>query len=104
MNEDYAKPFEKKDITFPRLLERSTISREYKKFDTQKDYNYRKAHKINIDNYKRNPLKIVQNEFLRNLKNYDYIGQISNKLKEIFGMDKVNNASKKTIYTYICIL
>ena len=71
-----------------RLLERSpsTISREYKKFGAQEDYNYRDAHKITIDNYKRNPLKIVQNEFLRNLKNYDYIGQISNKLKEIFGM------------------
>ena len=42
-----------------RLLERSTISRECKKFDTQEDYNYKKAHKITIDNYKRNPLKIV---------------------------------------------
>ena len=39
MNEDYAKSFEKKDTTFPRLLERSTISREYKKFGTQEDYN-----------------------------------------------------------------
>ena len=35
-----------------RFLERSTISRKYKKFSTQEDYNYRKVHKITIDNYK----------------------------------------------------
>ena len=35
------------------------------------------------------------------MKNYDYIGQISNKLKEIF--DKGNNVSKETIYTYIYV-
>ena len=58
-----------------------------------------KFNKITVDNYKQNPLKIVQNEFLRNLKNYDYIGQISNKLKEIF--DKGNNVSKETIYIYV---
>ena len=46
-----------------KLLERSpqaisrTISREYKKFSTQKGYNYTEAHKITVDNYKRNPLK-----------------------------------------------
>ena len=57
-----------KGNNFPKLLERSTISRECKKFSTQKDYNYRKIYKITVDNYKRNPLKIVQNEFLRNLK------------------------------------
>ena len=33
------------------------------------------------------------------MKNYDYIGQISNKLKEIF--DKGNNVSKETIYIYV---
>ena len=35
------------------------------------------------------------------MKNYDYIGQISNKLKDIF--DKGNNVSKETIYTYIYV-
>ena len=84
-----------------RLLERSTISREYKKFGAQEDYNYRKAHKITVDNYKRNPFKITQNDFLRNLKNYDYIGQISNELKETFGVNKELNVSKETIYIYI---
>ena len=50
-----------------RLLECSpqAISREYQKFSTQKGYNYRKSHKITVDNYKRNPLKIVRNDFLR---------------------------------------
>ena len=88
-----------------RLLERSpsTISRECKKFGTQEDYNYREAHKITVDNYKRNPLKITQNDFLRNLKNYYYIGQISNKLKEIFGVNKELNVSKEKIYIYIYI-
>ena len=33
------------------------------------------------------------------MKNYDYIGQISNKLKEIFG--KELNFSKETIYIYV---
>ena len=50
----------------------------------------------------RNPLKITQNDFLRNLKNYDYIGQISNELKEIFGMDEGNNVSKNNLH--LCIL
>ena len=60
-----------------------------------------KAHKITVDNYKRNPFKITQNDFLRNLKNYDYIGQISNELKEIFGVNKELNVSKETIYIYV---
>ena len=29
--------------------------------------------------------------------------QISNKLKEIFGVGKENNVSKETIYTYIYV-
>ena len=33
------------------------------------------------------------------MKNYDYIGQISNELKEIFG--KELNVSKETIYIYV---
>ena len=33
------------------------------------------------------------------MKNYDYIGQISNELKEIFG--KELNVPKETIYIYI---
>ena len=81
-----------------RLLERSTISRECKKFGTQEDYNL--AHKITVDNYKRNPFKIAQNDFLRNLKNYDYIGQISNELKEIFGGIK-NLMFQKRQFTYM---
>ena len=93
-----------------RLLERSpsTISREYRKFSTQKGYNYRESHKITVDNYKRNPLKIIRNDFLRRfihekLRLYWSPNQISNKLKEIFGMDKENNVSKETIYTYIYV-
>ena len=85
-----------------RLLERSpqAISREYQKFSTQEDYNYREAHKITVDNYTRNPLKIIKNDFLRRsihekLRLYWSPNQISNKLKEIFfGMDKEENVSK----------
>ena len=97
-----------------KLLERSpstisrTISREYQKFSTQKGYNYTEAHKITVDNYKRNPLKIIKNDFLRRfihekLRLYWPPNQISNKLKEIFGVDKENNVSKETIYTYIYV-
>ena len=93
-----------------RLLGRSpsTISREYKKFSTKKGYNYRESHKITVDNYRRNPLKIINNDFLRRfihekLRLYWSPNQISHKLKEIFGMDKEHNVSKETIYTYIYV-
>ena len=46
---------------------------------------------------------MAQNGFLRNWKNYNYIGQISNELKEIFGVNKKLNVSKETIYI-LCIL
>lgn len=86
----------------------SIISREYKKFNIQENYDYRKAHKITVDNYKRSPLKIIKNHFLRRfihekLLLYWLPNQISNKLKRIFGMDKENNISKKIIHTYICV-
>ena len=93
-----------------KLLERSpqAISREYQKFSTQKGYNYTETHKITVDNYKRNSLKIIKNDFLRRfihekLRLYSSPNQISNKLKEIFGVDKENNVSKETIYTYIYV-
>ena len=97
-------------LQIAKLLERSlqAISREYQKFSTQKGYNYTEAHKITVDNYKRNPLKIIRNDFLRRfihekLRLYSSPNQISNKLKEIFGVDKENNVSKETIYTYIYV-
>ena len=91
----------------PQAISR-TISREYKKFNTQKGYNYTEAHKITVNNHKRNPFKIIKNDFLRRfihekLQLYSSPNQISNKFKEIFGVDKGNNVSKETIYTYIYV-
>ena len=35
------------------------------------------------------------------MKNYDYIGQILNKLKEIFSLRELINFLKETIYIYV---
>ena len=79
------------------LKKRHNLSQASRTFDDivdnvkiliHKKYNYKKSHKITVDNYKQNTLKIAQNDFLRNLQNYHSIGQIRNKLKEIFGVNK----------------